>query len=102
MRHLFWIAIALFTAVAAHAAFALFVPGWWFSRSVERMAAEHGDNRFFVLSPEEQAQLFPGLPRFGVRCRWPCSRGGLMWRRPARNRSCAPHHAIRALCIFSV
>ena len=65
-RHLFWIAVALLTAIAAHAAFVVFVPGWWFSRSIERMAAAHGENSFFVLSPEEQATLFPGLPRFGV------------------------------------
>ncbi len=66
MRHLFWAAVALVTAVAAHAAFALHVPGWWFSRAVERMSDAHGKNTFFILSPEEQARLFPGLPRLGV------------------------------------
>jgi uncharacterized membrane protein len=66
MRHLFWAAVALLAAVAAHAVFALYVPGWWFSRSVEAMAAAHGRNSFFILSPDEQARLFPGLPRFGV------------------------------------
>lgn len=66
MRHLFWVAVALVTAVAAHAAFALYVPGWMFSRAVDRMAASHGENSFFILTPDEQAGLFPGLPRFGV------------------------------------
>ncbi|MCA3574947.1 MAG: hypothetical protein IOC86_13615 [Aestuariivirga sp.] len=66
MRHLFWAAVALLAAVAAHAVFALYVPGWWFSRSVEAMAAAHGRNSFFILSPDEQARLFPGLPRYGV------------------------------------
>lgn len=66
MRHLFWAAVALVTAVAAHAAFALYVPGWWFSRAVEAMAAAHGENSFFILTPDEQASLFPGLPRLGV------------------------------------
>lgn len=65
-RHLFWIVVALVTAIAAHAAFALYVPGWMFSRAVERMSAAHGENSFFILTPEEQADLFPGLPRFGV------------------------------------
>ena len=66
MRHLFWAAVALVTAVAAHAAFALYVPGWWFSREVARMSEAHGLNSFFILSQEEQAKLFPGLPRLGV------------------------------------
>lgn len=66
MRHLFWAAVALATAVAAHAAFVLHVPSWWFSRAVAELAAEHGENSFFILSDAEQAQLFPGLPRTGV------------------------------------
>jgi uncharacterized membrane protein len=66
IRHLFWAAVAIVAAVAAHAVFALYVPGWWFSRSVDAMAAAHGRNSFFILSPDEQARLFPGLPRFGV------------------------------------
>lgn len=64
--HLFWAAVALAAAVAAHAAFTLFVPGWWFSRSVAELAAENGVNSFFLLDEAEQARLFPGLPRAGV------------------------------------
>jgi uncharacterized membrane protein len=66
MRHLFWAAVALVTAIVAHAAFALYVPGWWFAREVARLSAAHGENSFFILAPEQQAELFPGLPRFGV------------------------------------
>ncbi len=65
-HHLFWFAVALATAISTHAAFALFAPGWWFSREVARMAAAHGENSFFILTPEQQAKLFPGLPRLGV------------------------------------
>ena len=65
-RHLFWLLVAVVAGVAAHAAFALFVPVWWFSREVAQLAHEPGRNNFFILSPEEQAKLFPGLPRFGV------------------------------------
>lgn len=65
-KHLFWFVVAIVAAVAAHAAFALFVPGWWFSRQVAHLAHDHGQNSFFILSAEEQARLFPGLPRFGV------------------------------------
>ncbi len=64
--HLFWAAVALVAAVAAHAAFALYVPGWWFAREVERISAAHGLNSFFILPPDQQAELFPGLPRFGL------------------------------------
>lgn len=79
MRHLFWAAVALVTAATAHAAFALYVPGWWFSRTVEAMAAAHGENSFFILTPDEQARLFPGLPRFGVTglCIFDVSQGGV-------------------------
>ena len=65
-KHLFWLVVAVVAGVLAHTAFALFVPGWWFSRAVERMSDAHGKNTFFILSPEEQARLFPGLPRLGV------------------------------------
>lgn len=65
-RHLFWAAVAFATALATHAAFALYAPGWWFSRTVDRLAEAHGENSFFILNTEEQAQLFPGLPRLGV------------------------------------
>jgi uncharacterized membrane protein len=65
-RHLFWAVVALALALAAHAAFALYVPGWWFSRQLERLALAHGWNSFFVMAPEQQADLFPGLPRAGV------------------------------------
>jgi uncharacterized membrane protein len=65
-HHLFWAVVALALAVAAHAAFALYAPGWWFSRQIERLAAEHGRNSFFVMTPEQQSELFPGLPRSGV------------------------------------
>lgn len=65
-QHLFWAAVALMAALAAHAAFALYVPGWWFSREIGRLAATHGVNSFFILDDAQQAQLFPGLPRIGV------------------------------------
>lgn len=65
-KHLFWLVVAVVAGVLAHTAFALFVPGWWFSRGVGKLAEAHGRNNFFILSPQEQAKLFPGLPRFGV------------------------------------
>lgn len=64
--HLFWAAVAFAAAVAAHAAFTLYVPGWWFSRTVAKLAAANGTNSFFILDDVQQAQLFPGLPRSGV------------------------------------
>lgn len=64
--HLFWLVVAIMAAIAAHSAFALFVPGWWFAREVAVLANAHGENSFFILSEDEQAKLFPGLPRFGV------------------------------------
>lgn len=65
-RHVFWAAVALMAAIASHAAFALYVPGWWFSRAIAHLAAAHGENSFFILDDAQQAKLFPGLPRFGV------------------------------------
>jgi uncharacterized membrane protein len=65
-RHLYWLAVAVAAAVSAHAAFTLYAPSWFFSREVAKMAKDKGTNAFFILSPEEQARLFPGLPRQGV------------------------------------
>jgi uncharacterized membrane protein len=65
-KHLFWALVALVAALAAHAAFALYVPGWWFGREVDRLALAHGRNSFFVMTPEQQAELLPGLPRTGI------------------------------------
>ena len=79
LPRLFWIAAALTAAVAAHAAFALFVPGWLFSHEIRRMAASQGANHFFILPPEDQAKLFPGLPRQGVTgiCLFDVSKGNV-------------------------
>jgi uncharacterized membrane protein len=66
ISRLYWIAVALATAVAAHAAFALFVPAYWFSQRIDRISGDKGENNFFILSPKDQAGLLPGLPRNGV------------------------------------
>jgi uncharacterized membrane protein len=66
MMRLYWIAVSIAAAVAAHAAFVLFVPGYWFSQELARMAEEHGENRFFIMPPPDQAELLPGLPRNGI------------------------------------
>jgi uncharacterized membrane protein len=77
MARLYWLSVAIVAAIAAHAAFVLYVPAYVFSSRIARMAADHGDNRFFILPPEAQAQLFPGLPRHGVTgiCLFDVSRG---------------------------
>ena len=64
-RHLFWAAVALALAAAAHAAVVLYLPGWWFAREMAQLSRGHGANTFFILSPAQQAGLFPGLPRGG-------------------------------------
>ena len=66
MVRLFWIAAALVTAVVAHVSFLLFVPGYMFASEIARMSKGHGANHFFILPPEDQTQLLPGLPRNGV------------------------------------
>ncbi len=66
MARAYWIAVALAAAVATHAAFVLFVPAYWFSQQVHQIAGSNGQNSFFILPPEDQARLFPGLPHNGV------------------------------------
>ena len=61
--HLFWLVVAIVAGIVAHTAFALFVPGWWFSRQVAALSHAHGKNSFFILSPEEQARLFEPFVR---------------------------------------
>lgn len=65
-KRAYWIAVALAAAVATHAAFVLFVPAYWFSEQISRIAGDKGLNTFFILPPEDQARLLPGLPRNGV------------------------------------
>lgn len=66
MKRLYWFAVAFVTAIAAHAAFMLFVPAYRFSHEIGGMVADHGDNHFFILPPEDQAALFPAFPPQGV------------------------------------
>jgi len=63
---LYWLAVALFTAVAAHAGFVLMVPRYQFAQEVRRMVAPHGDNFFLIIPQAAQARLAPGFPRQGV------------------------------------
>ena len=79
MIRLFWIAVALVAAVAAHAAFVLFVPGYMFSAEIARMTRAQGVNTFFILPVADQARLFPGLPRNGVTgiCLFDVTDGGI-------------------------
>lgn len=66
MRRLFWIAVALASAAAAHAGFVLFVPSYLFARELRSIKAEAEENSFFILKPQDQARLFPGLPPHSV------------------------------------
>lgn len=66
MLRVYWIIVALVTAVIVHVAVVLFAPAYF-------SAARFGDadsggsvNSFFILSPERMARLFPGLPRQSV------------------------------------
>ncbi len=61
-RHLFWLLVALAAAVTAHVAFLLYAPSSLLAFGVKRMTAQHGANAFFILSQQDQASLFPGLP----------------------------------------
>lgn len=65
-RRLYWLAVMLAAAVAAHAAFILFVPSYRFAQFAATLAEPHGENHFFVLSPAQQQSLFPNLPVRGV------------------------------------
>ena len=80
MTRLFWIAVALASAVAAHAAFVLFVPTFVFAQEIRQIVAGHGENSFFILPPADQARLFPGLPRQGTMgvCVFDVSQGDVM------------------------
>jgi uncharacterized membrane protein len=66
VERVYWILVALVTAIAAHAAFVLMVPGHQFAQVTSEMARGHDDNSFFILPAPFQAQLFPSLPRQSV------------------------------------
>lgn len=66
MLRLYWIAVALLTALAVHVAFVLFGPAYRFALAAKEMTGAEGRNRFIILAPDHQAQLFPALPRQSV------------------------------------
>ena len=66
MSRLYWLAVALFTAIAAHAGFVLMAPRYQFAQEAKRLVAPQGDNTFLVIPEAAQARLFPGFPRQGV------------------------------------
>lgn len=66
MRLTYWCAVALFTAVACHAAFILFAPAYSLDRSILRLASGTGTNSFFILPQEAQRRLLPGYPAQSV------------------------------------
>ena len=66
MKRLFWVAVTLASAATAHAAFVLFVPSYLFAREVRSIMADAPENSFFILAPQDQARLLPGLPPHSV------------------------------------
>lgn len=66
MKHLYWLAAALFTAIAAHAAFILGLPSFSLDRTISRLSADAGSNAFFILPQDEQSRLLPAYPRESV------------------------------------
>jgi hypothetical protein len=42
MKRLFWFAVALASALAAHAAFVLYAPSYMFGRVAQKIVAGHG------------------------------------------------------------
>jgi uncharacterized membrane protein len=66
MRRLFWLFIALFTAIGVHAGFTLAVPAFTLQRSIDGLAAREGRNHFFILKRDDQVRLFPTYPSLSV------------------------------------
>lgn len=66
MARLFWIAAALFTALAVHSSIIVAAPGFSYGRAMTRLTAASGFNSFFIMPGEAQAHLFPTYPRHSV------------------------------------
>ena len=62
----YWIAVLIVVAVVVHVSFVLFAPAYRFSLYAKEMAGEHGSNQFFIVDSDQQARLFPNLPRQSV------------------------------------
>jgi uncharacterized membrane protein len=63
---LYWIAVAVVVAVAVHVGFVLFAPAYRFSLYANELTAGQGANQFLIVAPDQQARLFPNLPRQSV------------------------------------
>jgi uncharacterized membrane protein len=66
MRRFFWLIIAAFAAIAAHAGFTLAVPLFTLQRTIDKLAEGEGHNRFFIMKDSDQARLFPTYPGLSV------------------------------------
>jgi uncharacterized membrane protein len=59
MHRVFWFIVAAIIAGAVHLSYVLFVPGMLFQKKLEAETAGKPSNSFFVVAPDQVAQLFP-------------------------------------------
>jgi uncharacterized membrane protein len=77
MRNLYWVLIAGVLAAVVHMITLMFIPGYVFERSLNRLAADVPSNKFFLLTSDAQRKMFPEYPPsavFGL-CRFDLSAG---------------------------
>jgi uncharacterized membrane protein len=76
-RRLFWLATAVFVAIASHAAFILFLPDFTLKPMIAHVSRGTGSNRFFLLDAAERQTMFPSYPPASVAgaCAFDVSRG---------------------------
>ena len=77
MRNLYWLITAVVLAISVHIGTVLFAPGFLFERSLDRLASDIPDNKFFILPKEAQRKIFPEYPSgtvFGL-CRFNLTSG---------------------------
>lgn len=77
MRNLYWVIVAAILGVGVHITTLIFVPGFVFEKSLNRLAADVPNNKFFLLPREAQRKIFPEYPPdalFGI-CRFDLTTG---------------------------
>jgi uncharacterized membrane protein len=76
-RRFYWLAAAVFSALATHTAMIAFLPAITLKPAIARISREAGPNRFFLIGEEDRQKLFPSFPSSSVAgaCAFDVSKG---------------------------
>ncbi len=77
MGRLYWLLLFVASAIATHAAYVLYYPGYNFDSKVETVLGPNSSNKLLLLDPPQIAKLFPAYATSDIvaLCRYDLSQG---------------------------